>query len=140
MMQPADFRDGDDRTCSRRAYRAGLRAILGERQMRSGAVIVLKISRQDAAQVGFVENDDVIETLAADRADDALDIGVLPRGARCGDDLVDPHRPDTIAEALAIRGIPVPQQVARRRVPRESLSHLSRKPDLRGLPGDVEVD
>src|SRR6266446_2209370 len=100
MMQAADFRDGDDRARGRRAYRAGLRAILVERQMRSASVIVLEIGRQDAAQVGFIENDDVIETLAADRADDALDIGVLPRGARCSDDLVDPHRPDTIAEAL----------------------------------------
>src|SRR5713101_463584 len=117
MMQTADCREGDDLARGRRTYRAGLRAILVEREMRSGAVIVLEIGRQDAAQVGFIENDDVIETLAADRADDALDIGVLPWGARCGDDLVDPHGPDTIAEALAIRGIPVPQQVARRRVP-----------------------
>src|SRR5258708_364460 len=129
MMQTADFRKGDDHARGRRTYRAGLRAILGERQMRSGAAIVLEIGRQDAAQVGFVENDDVIETLAADRADDALDIGVLPRGARSGDDLVDPHRPDTIAEALAIRGISVPQQVARRLVPRAGLGYLSREPD-----------
>ena len=49
--------------------------------MRSGLVMVLKIPRQDAAQVMLVEDDDVIQAFAADRADEALDIGSLP-GAR----------------------------------------------------------
>ena len=47
--------------------------------MGSGPVIILKIARQDAAQVTIVEDDDVIQTFAADRADEALDIGILPR-------------------------------------------------------------
>ena len=39
--------------------------------MRSGRVMVLKILRQDAAQVMLVQDDDVIQTFAADRADEA---------------------------------------------------------------------
>jgi hypothetical protein len=46
--------------------------------MRSGRVMVLKILRQDAAQMMLVKDDDVIQTFAADRADEALDIGILP--------------------------------------------------------------
>jgi hypothetical protein len=46
--------------------------------MRSGRVMVLKILRQDAAQVMLVQDDDVIQTFAADRADEALDIRILP--------------------------------------------------------------
>ena len=42
------------------------------------------------------------EAFAADRADDALHIGVLPRGSRCSDDLLDTHRLDTITEGLTI--------------------------------------
>jgi hypothetical protein len=38
-------------------------------------MMILKIARQDAAQVAFVEDDDVVQTFAADRADEALDIG-----------------------------------------------------------------
>jgi hypothetical protein len=38
----------------------------------------LKILRQDAAQVMLVQDDDVIQTFAADRADEELDIGVPP--------------------------------------------------------------
>jgi hypothetical protein len=52
--------------------------------MRSGFVMVLKILGQDAAQVMLVEDDDVIQTFAADRADEALDIWILPRGPRRG--------------------------------------------------------
>jgi hypothetical protein len=41
--------------------------------------MILKISRQDATQVTLVEDDDVIQTFGADRADEALDIWILPR-------------------------------------------------------------
>ena len=47
------------------------------------------------ASVTLIEDDDVIETFAADRADDALDIGILPRRSWCSDDLLDSHRLDT---------------------------------------------
>ena len=56
-----------------------LRTILVEREMGSGPVMILKIARQDAAQVMLVEDDDVIQTFAADRANEALDIRILPR-------------------------------------------------------------
>ena len=62
----------------------------------------------------------------ADRTDDALDIGVLPRRPRCGDDLLDRHRLDTIAEGLPIRRVAVSQQKARRGVPGKGLSDLAR--------------
>jgi hypothetical protein len=38
----------------------------------------LKIARQDAAQVTLVEDDNVIQTFAADRTDETLDVRVLP--------------------------------------------------------------
>src|SRR5450759_5702691 len=55
--------------------------------MRHGLVMVFKIPRQDAAQVMLVKDDDVIQTFAviqmiqtfaADRADEVLDIWILP--------------------------------------------------------------
>ena len=39
----------------------------------------------------YVEHEDVVEALAADRADDALHEGILPGGAWGGEDLADPH-------------------------------------------------
>ena len=73
-----------------------------ERCVRAASVVVLKVCRQHTAQVMLIEDDDVIETFAADRADDALDIGVLPRRSRCSDDLLDRHRLNTISEGLTI--------------------------------------
>ena len=77
-------------------------------------VMILKICRQHTAQVTLIEDDDVIETLTADRADDALHISVLPRGSWCGDDLLNTHLLDTVTEGPAIGSIPVSQQKARR--------------------------
>jgi hypothetical protein len=46
--------------------------------MRPASVVILEVRRQHTAQVTLIEDDDVIETFAADRADDALDISILP--------------------------------------------------------------
>ena len=70
--------------------------------MCSASMVVLKVYRQHTAQVMLIEDDDVIETFVPDRADDAFDIGVLPRRSRRGDDLLDGHRLNTIAEGLTI--------------------------------------
>jgi hypothetical protein len=54
--------------------------------MRSGFMMILKIARQDAAQVTLAEDDNVIQAFTADRTDQMLDIcpdspsGANPRG------------------------------------------------------------
>ena len=75
-----------------RLYRTRLGAILAEREMSSALVVVFKVSRQHTAEVLLIEDDDVIEAFAPDRADDAFDIGVLPRRSRRGDDRLDGQR------------------------------------------------
>src|SRR5450631_1671902 len=130
MVQAADLWKGDNSASRGWLYGPRLRTILAEREMRSASVVILKVCRQHSAQVTLVEDDDVIETFAADRADDALDVGILPWRSRRGDDLLDRHRLDTIAEGLPIRSVSVSQQKARRGVPREGLSDLARQPTL----------
>lgn len=102
--------------------------------------MILKIRRQHTAQVTLIEDDHVIETFAADGANDALHIGVLPRRSRCSDDLLNTHRLDTVTEGLTIGSITVSQQKARRAVPGEGLGHLAREPDLGRVLGDVKVN
>jgi hypothetical protein len=41
-------------------------------------MMILKIARQDAAQVTLVADDNVIQAFAADRTDEPLDVGILP--------------------------------------------------------------
>jgi len=79
MMQAADLRDGDDSSDPAWLDRARIRAILIERKMRAGALVIVDIRGQDAAQMALVEDHDVVETFATDRTDHALDVSVLPR-------------------------------------------------------------
>src|SRR3977135_3520538 len=102
MVQAADLWKGDNSACRRWLYGPRLWAILVQREMRPAVGVILKIRRQRAAQAQSIEDDDVIETFAADRADDSLDIGVLPRRSRRGDDLLDRHRGGPIAEGRPI--------------------------------------
>jgi hypothetical protein len=90
--------------------------------------------------VTLVQDDDVIQAFTADRTDQSLDIWVLPGRSRGSDDLRDAHRANAMAECRAIRFVPVAQQIARSRVPREDLGHLAGKPVLRRICGDFEVN
>ena len=100
MVQTADLWEGDKGACGGWLYGPRLGAILVQREMRPAPVVITKVRRQHTAQVTLIEDDDVIETFAADRADDALDVGILPWRSRCSDDLLDRHRLNTIAEDL----------------------------------------
>ena len=79
MMQTTDLRERDYLARSGWVYRSALRTILGEREMRSRLMAIVKVRRQQTAQVTLTGDDGVIETLATDRANDALDVSVLPR-------------------------------------------------------------
>jgi hypothetical protein len=54
------------------------RRILAQGQMRSEFVVIAGVGRKDPAQMGFAEDDDVIEAFPADRADQPLRMSVLP--------------------------------------------------------------
>lgn len=54
------------------------RGILAQGQMRSQFVVIAGICRKDPAQVCLAKDDDVIEALPADRADQPLRMAVLP--------------------------------------------------------------
>jgi hypothetical protein len=79
MMQAANLRNFDHLTDPARHDRAWVGAILVERKMGAGSMLVVDVPRQNAAQMALVEHHNVIKKLAANRADDPLDVGVLPR-------------------------------------------------------------
>ena len=89
MVKAADLWEGDNVAGRGWLRGPGFGTILAQREMRAASVVVLKICRQHTAQVTLIEDDNVIEAFATDRADDAFDIGVLPRRSRRGDDLLD---------------------------------------------------
>ena len=89
IVQAARLWERDDFAGAGWLDRTFVRAILVEGTVSAGSVIVVDVGRENGAQMAFVEDNDVIEALAANRADDALSIRVLPRRTRCGDDFAD---------------------------------------------------
>ena len=79
----------------------------------------------------------MVEEFAADRADHALGERVLPRGARCGEDLGDADALHPLSKLAAVDAVAIAEEEARRRVMRESLDDLLRRPSSGG--GLVEV-
>jgi hypothetical protein len=60
MMQATDLRYGDDSSDPGRLDRAWVGAILIERKVRAGSMVVVDIRRQDTAKLALVEDHDVI--------------------------------------------------------------------------------
>jgi len=86
-----------------------------------------------------VEHDHVIEALATNGSNHSLDIGSLPRRARCRQHFADAHISHLFSEVSAENSIPVAQQVARELDEGKGLPQLLSRP-LRGrVGGNVEV-
>ncbi len=84
MVQFTEKGDRADGSLVRRFLVAAARRIAIETLMRSVDIVVFKIIGQDAAEMIFTKNNHVIETLSANRADDALRIRVFPRRTHGG--------------------------------------------------------
>ena len=70
--------------------------------------------------MSFAENENVIQTLAPDRADDPLRKGVLPGAVRRREDFIDPHA-HSVPKLLAVDLVTVAQEMGRQGVVRESV-------------------
>src|SRR5574342_1402001 len=102
-------------------------------------MVVLKVVAEQSAEVTRVEDDDVVEALAADAADDPLGEGVLPRTSRVGENLFDPHALDAVLERRPVHLIPVADQETGSYLPGERLGDLLGGPVRGRVLGDVEV-
>ena len=57
-------------------------------------VVVRGVRLENAAQIRLAEHDQVIEAFAPDRADEALDVAVLPRRTRRSLMIANSYRPN----------------------------------------------
>ena len=88
----------------------------------------------------LIKDDHVVETLTSNGADHPFDEWILPRGARCGKDLLYPETVDASIEVRSVGLVSIPYQVPRRRVPWKSIDHLLRRPLGRRMFGDIEMN
>src|SRR5260370_35911857 len=100
-MQSADLGKLHHPSELRRLYPPRDRSILVERQVSARPLVVFEIQLQDATQPSFIQDDDVVQALAANRADQALDIGILPRGSWSREDFANAQPPCRFVEFLS---------------------------------------
>ena len=102
-------------------------------------MIVVDVLSQDAPHVRLVEDDDMVETLAANAPDHPFDVRILPWRVRRRPNVVDAETIDAPAEVRTIDSIPVSQHVTRNRIPRKGVHNLACGPLCRRMVRDVEV-
>jgi hypothetical protein len=102
--------------------------------------VVFQIRLQDATKTSFIQDDDVVQALAADQADQPFHIGILPGRLRSGEDFPNSKPSCGVMELLSIDAIAVAQQIARRTLPREAFQKLPGRPFYGGICRHTEVD
>jgi hypothetical protein len=103
-------------------------------------MVVGEVAGQDAAPVPLVQDQDVVETFAPDRANETFREGILPRTVGGGQHLPDPHAGDGLPEQLVVDGVGIAEEVRRRGVIGERLGDLLGRPAGGGMRGHVEVE
>src|SRR3989442_12050117 len=107
--------------------------------MRARGVIVAEVIAKATTEVSFVQYDHVVEEFAPDGSDHALSERVLPRGARRGEDLGKTDGLHSLSKLSAEDAVAIADEKPGRRVVREGLDNLLRRPSRgRGI-GHVEM-
>ena len=139
VVEATDLGQGDHAAVLRWLDRARLRCILLEREMRPRAVVVAQVALQTTSQMSLVQDDDVVEKLAADGADHPLGERVLPGGAWCRKNLSDAHALHPSPKLATVDAISIAEEVAWRRIVGKGFDNLLRRPSGSGRVRDVEV-
>jgi len=96
--------------------------------MRPDLIVIRGVILQNKTQLCLVEHDHVIKSFASNRADKALDVTVLPRRARCGRVIPDPHCPNAANIGRTECAVAVTDHMTWRFVPGKGVSHLTHDP------------
>ena len=140
MVETTDLRKAHDASCFGPLHGPRLGWIFLQRQVTAAPVIILEKSLQMMGQAGAVEDDDVVQTFAANRANDPFHVGPLPRRPWSRQYLFDSHDFHLLYELLAEDPVPIPQEIAGCRLSREGLPELVRRPFCGRVGGDAEVE
>jgi hypothetical protein len=140
MVQSADVWDLHDRARARRLHWTGDRRVFVECEVGAPRVVVGEVLPKIPAKRALVPDDDVVETFAPQKADQALYERILPRRVWRDQDLFEAHRFCGSADIRPVDGVAIPEAEARRRVAGPGLAKLLSGPGRGGMGGDVDVD
>jgi hypothetical protein len=136
VMKSTEEWDGHDRS-------SGLdwtaeRGVLGECEMRPGAIVVVGVGCEDLPKVHFAQDHDMVQAFSPDRADEPFNLSVLPGRARRSWSVPDAHGSKTPRYGMAIRGVSVADEVSGCLIPGEGLGDLAGDPVGRRVESGVD--
>ena len=111
MVQAADFWKLDDLALLGELDGPDVGCVLVEREVRASLVIIREVAGQDAAQVPFAEDENVIQTVAPDRADEPLREGILPGTLGRREDFIDTQALHSLPELLAVDVVAIAKEI-----------------------------
>src|SRR3954447_16174174 len=109
VVETTEFTNLDHITFGAGLFSSELRSVFAERQMSAPAVVIGNIRRESTTQRALSEDDDVIQTLAANRTNEPFDIRPLQGRSRRGKHLFNAHGLHLIDEVLPEDSIPIAQ-------------------------------
>src|SRR5882672_9336778 len=101
--------------------------------MCSRPMIIGDVLCKHATQMPLAQNDDVIQTLAAQGSDHSLRVLILPRAGRTRNDLTDTHAGDSASKRVPIDRVAISQQPWWGSVVRKRFNHLLCRPGRRWM-------
>ena len=138
-MKAADLRYRDHVSLLWRLDSAGIRRILVQGQMCPGSMIAVQEAADNAPEMSFPENDNVVEAFPTQRPDYSLYVRRLPGTVWCNYNLLDLEGFYLVLKHQPINSIPVADEVARGFLIVERLNQLLRRPGGSWMFRYVEV-
>src|SRR5437660_8966581 len=89
VMKATHLRNCDNSPGARHLLRKG--TLLVEPQMGSGPMVVTEIRSQSSLQMLGVQDDEMVQAVSSDRADQAFGVRILPGTPRCSEYLFNAH-------------------------------------------------
>src|SRR5215510_10498887 len=80
--------------------------------MRPGLMIIIEVTRQSMTQVTLIDDDQMVQTLSPDTADNPFRKRILPGTPHRRDHLFDPHSLNTVLEILSVDSVAIAQQIS----------------------------
>jgi hypothetical protein len=140
VMQTADVWNWDDRAAGWRLGHPRDWRILVQREVSAPVVIVGEVPLQVALQRALVQHNDVIEALASEGANHALNERILPGTTRRRQHFFDAHLLHGTPRVRSVNRITIPDDEARRGVPRPRFAELLAGSRRRRVRRDIHVD
>ncbi len=138
MVQTAEMRQLTQHAMA--LHGSSQRGILVQGQVRPKPVVVVGIVAQRFAQMALIDDDQMIQAIPSDRSDQALNVSVLPRRARCRWSIPNLHGVQPLLEDLAKGAVTIANKMARRTVPGKGLRNLMRDPFCCRMRGHADMD